>query len=232
MDLSKIEELSEGFESYTSSTSSVESGRGRSNDGRNAAIEQLTNILLSEDGNFVQDLLLHESAVALDATIREAILSPLEPLRNTPFQLPSLGLLTLPLDVAKATLELQAINEGDHKKLENLRIVTDAISRRRGRSTGTTSANANEPASPIDLVRVMQEGNKRQRALARIGLRFGGSLTHVQAKRLRERAGVKKSGDDTNTIRVRERLANQGADTLEALADAISTLDSSLANRK
>lgn len=227
LDLSKIEELSKGFESYTSSTSSVESGRGQSNEGRNAAIEQLTNILLSEDGNFVQDLLLHESAVALDATIREAILSPLEPLRNTPFQLPSLGLLTLPLDVAKATLELQAINESDQKKLENVRIVTDAISRRRGRSTGT-SANAKEPVSSIDLVRVLQEGNKRQRALARIGLRFGGSLTHVQAKRLRERAGVKKNGDDT----IRERLANQGADTLEALADAISTLDSSLANRK
>jgi hypothetical protein len=227
LDLSKIEELSKGFESYTSSTSSVESGRGRSNEGRSATIEQLTNILLSEDGNFVQDLLLHESAVALDATIREAILSPLEPLRNTPFQLPSLGLLTLPLDVAKATLELQAINEGDHKKLENVRIVTDAISRRRGRRTGT-SANANEPVSPIDLVRVLQEGNKRQRALARIGLRFGGSITHVQAKRLRERAGVKKNGDDT----IRERLANQGADTLEALADAISTLESSLSNRK
>jgi predicted unusual protein kinase regulating ubiquinone biosynthesis (AarF/ABC1/UbiB family) len=231
LDLSKIEELSKGFESYTSSTSSVESGRGRSNEGRSAALEQLTNILLSEDGNFVQDLLLHESAVALDATIREAILSPLEPLRNTPFQLPSLGLLTLPLDVAKATLELQAINESDQKKLENVRIVTDALSRRRGRSTGA-SANANEPASPIDLVRVLQEGTKRQRALARIGLRFGGSLTHVQAKRLRERAGVKskrkKNGDDI----IRERLANQGAETLEALADAISTLDSSLANRK
>ena len=231
LDLSKIEELSKGFESYTSSTSSVESGRGQSNEGRSAAVEQLTNILLSEDRNYVQDLLLHESAVALDATIREAILSPLEPLRNTPFQLPSLGLLTLPLDVAKATLELQAINESDHKKLENVRIVTDAISRRRGRSTGSP-ANVNEPTSPIDLVRVLQEGNKRQRALARIGLRFGGSLTHVQAKRLRERAGVKKNDDDTNTIRVRERLANQGADTLEALADAISTLDSSLANRK
>lgn len=227
LDLSKIEELSKGFESYISSTSSVESGRGRSNEGRNAAVEQLTNILLSEDRNYVQDLLLHESAVALDATIREAILSPLEPLRNTPFQVPSLGLLTLPFDVAKATLELQAINESDHKKLENVRIVTDALSRRRGRSTGT-SPNANEPASPIDLVRVLQEGNKRQRALARIGLRFGGSFTHVQAKRLRERAGVKKNGDDT----IREILANQGADTLEALADAISTLDSSLANRK
>ena len=81
---------------------------------------------------------------------------------------------------------------------------------------------------PLDfLVKVLQEGNKRQRALARIGLRFGGSLTHVQAKRLRER-GVKKNGDDA----IRERLANQGADTLVALADAISTLDSSLANRK
>jgi predicted unusual protein kinase regulating ubiquinone biosynthesis (AarF/ABC1/UbiB family) len=224
LDLSKVEELSKGFESYTSSTSSVESGRGQSNEGRNAAVEQLANVLLSEDSNYVQELLLHESAVALDATIREAILSPLEPLRNTPFQLPSLGLLTLPLDLTKATLELQAIDDRDRKKLENVRILTDALSK--GRSTGTSM---NELASPVDVLRLFQEANKRQRALARIGLRFGGSFTQVQAKRLRERAaGVKNKGDDA----IRERLANQGADTLEALAGAISSLDSSLAKRK
>lgn len=220
LDLSKVEELSKGFESYTSSTSSVKSGQGQSNEGRNAAIEQLANVLLSEDRNYVQDLLLHESAVALDATIREAILSPLEPLRNTSLQLPSFGPLTLPLDLAKAALDLQAINDSDHKKLENVRILTDALSN--GRSNG---ASANQPSSSVDVPRLIQEANKRQRALARIGLRFGGSLTHVQAKRLRDRAaGVNNQGDA-----LKERLANRGAETLEAFAETLTSLDSSLA---
>jgi len=224
LDLSKVEELSKGFESYTSSTSSVKSGQAQSNEGRNAALEQLANVLLSEDSNYVQDLLLHESAVAIDAAIREAILSPLEPLRNTALQLPSFGPLTLPLDLAKAALELQAINDSDHKKLENVRILTDAVSK--GRSTGTST---NEMSSSLDVPRLLQEANKRQRALGRIGLRFGESLTHVQAKRLRDRAaGVKTEGKDA----VKERLATRGAETLEALAEALSSLDSSLAKRK
>lgn len=222
LDLSKVEELSKGFESYTSSTSSVMSGRGQSNEGRNAAVEQLANVLLSEDSNYVQDLVLHESAVAFDATIREAFLSPLEPLRQ--LQLPSLGPLTLPLDLAKTALELQAINDSDHKKLENVRILTDALTK--GRST---DAFTSQLSTSVDVPRLLQEANKRQRALARIGLRFGGSLTNVQAKRLRDRAtGVKTKGDDA----IREILANRGAETLEALAEVLSSLDSGLAKGK
>ncbi|KAL7491244.1 LOW QUALITY PROTEIN: hypothetical protein ACHAWT_001431 [Skeletonema menzelii] len=222
LDLSKVEELSKGFESYTSSTSSVMSGRGQSNEGRNAAVEQLANVLLSEDSNYVQDLVLHESAVAFDATIREAFLSPLEPLRQ--LQLPSLGPLTLPLDLAKTALELQAINDSDHKKLENVRILTDALTK--GRST---DAFTSQLSTSVDVPRLLQEANKRQRALARIGLRFGGSLTNAQAKRLRDRAtGVKTKGDDA----IREILANRGAETLEALAEVLSSLDSGLAKGK
>ena len=221
LDLSKIEELSKGFESYTSSTSSVKSGQGQSNEGRNAAIEQLANVLLSEDSNFVQQLLLKESAAALDATVREAILAPLEPLRESPLQPPSLGLLTLPLDVAKATLDLQAIDESDHIKLENVKILTKALNRGRNNVEST-----NESSSSVDVVRLLQEANKRQRALARIGLRFGESLTHIQAKRLRDRA-VDANDKDSKTIR--ESLANQGAEVLDALAGVMSSLDNSLA---
>ncbi|KAL7526716.1 hypothetical protein ACHAXR_002864, partial [Thalassiosira sp. AJA248-18] len=226
LDLSKVKELTSGFESYTSSTASVESGQGRSDEGRNTAIEQLANVLLSEDSNYVQDLLLHESAVALDATIRDTFLSPLEPIRNLPFPIPSLGLVTLPLEVAKASLELQAIDRRDEKKLENVKILADAL--RKGQSTGNISMNRTTDGS-VGARRLIQEASKRRRSLARISLRFGGSLTLVQAKRLRERAAdVKKTGDEAIT----ERLAGRGADTLEALAGALSSLDSSLAKRK
>lgn len=216
LDLSKVKELTNGFESYTSSTSSVESGQGRS-----ATIAQLADVILSEDGNYVQDLLLHESAVALDATMRNTFLSPLEPFRNLRFPLPSLGLVTLPLEVAQATLDLQAIDDRDHKVLENVKILTDAML---NQSSGSISLN-NFSDSSVGAERLYREANKRQRAIARIGLRFGRSLTHVQAKRLRQRA-------DGATQDARERLAGRGADTLEALASAISSLDSNLAKRE
>ena len=62
-----------GFESYTASTSSVESSRGGDS---SLAIEQLVNIVLSKDGNYVQDLLSNETAVAIDATSSPSVLYP------------------------------------------------------------------------------------------------------------------------------------------------------------
>ena len=229
LDLAKVEELTNGFEKYTASTSSVKSGQGQSSDGKNAAIEQLANVLLSENSNYVQELLLHESAVALDATIRDTLLSPLEPIRNASLQMPSLGLLTLPLDVAKATLELHTINDGDTKKLENVRILSEALSK--GQVSIARTSSTSNSMSLGDTVRLLQEASKqRQRALARVGLRFGGSLTQIQAKRLRERGAAIK-GKSSDAI-ITERLAGLGADTLEFLTNAISSIDRSLATRK
>lgn len=231
LDLSKVKELSSGFDSYTSSTASVESGQDRS-DGDSPsfggdAIEQLTNVILSEDGNYVQDLLLHESAAALDAMIRNTFLSPLEPIRK--LSIPSLGLLTLPLEVAKATLALQAVDEGDEKKLDNVKILTDALNNGSNTGRDSNSFRNRSADSPVDAGRLIQQASKRRLALARIGARFGGSLVHVNAKRLRERSSsVDKKGGEA----IAERLAGRGADTLEALADAISSLDSFLAKMK
>lgn len=122
LDLTKLQELTKGFERYTSSISSVESSREVSDSGRNVAIEQLANVLLSEDGNYVQELLLRESALALDSTIRNTVMSPFEPIRNLPFQQPPLPLrpLTLPLELAKLAFDFQAIDKRDHKRIENI----------------------------------------------------------------------------------------------------------------
>mmetsp|Transcript_13308 Transcript_13308/g.28235 ORF Transcript_13308/g.28235 Transcript_13308/m.28235 type:complete len:141 (+) Transcript_13308:1180-1602(+) len=91
------------------------------------------------------------------------------------------------------------------------------------RSRGVSSeSESGSTGSPADLGRLVQEATKRRRALTRIGFSFGGSLTNIQAKRLRERsAGLKESGDDL----VAEKLAGQGAEALEALAGALSFLD-------
>ena len=143
--------------------------------------------------------------------------------------MPSLGLLTLPLDVAKATLELHTINDGDTKKLENVRILSEALSK--GQVSIARTSSTSNSMSLGDTVRLLQEASKqRQRALARVGLRFGGSLTQIQAKRLRERGAAIK-GKSRDAI-ITERLAGLGADTLEFLTNAISSIDRSLATRK
>ena len=84
LDLSKLQDVTQGLESYTVSTSSVESSTGASDEGRNAAAQQLADVVLAEEGNFVQSLLLREAAVALDATVRDRLLAAAEPLRQLP----------------------------------------------------------------------------------------------------------------------------------------------------
>jgi predicted unusual protein kinase regulating ubiquinone biosynthesis (AarF/ABC1/UbiB family) len=235
LDLSKLQELSTGFESYTTSTSSVESSRGENDEGRNAALEQLANVVLSEESNYVQDLLIHETAVALDATLRDAFTSPLAPIQNLPLTPALLRPFTLPLELVKASLELQSVDARDQRKLENVRILSklgnDAFGSGGGKSDrGIISVNGGEKF----VGKLVQEAAKRRLALARIGMRFGGSLASVQAKRLRERAsGVKQGKGETHKVsELAERLAVRGADRLEELADSISSFDSNLAQRR
>jgi hypothetical protein len=92
------------------------------------------------------------------------------------------------------------------------------------KTTENSSGNTRSGSTDFPLGRLIQEASKRRLALTRIGVRFGGSLTSVQAERLRERAsGANDLG---------ERLAVRGADALDVLADAISSLDSDLAKIK
>eukprot|EP00961_Rhodomonas_salina_P041938 563882-Rhodomonas_salina.1 len=62
LNLAKLQEVTSGLESYTVSTSSVESSRGLSDEGRRAAAEQLAAVVLAEESNYVQSLLLRETA--------------------------------------------------------------------------------------------------------------------------------------------------------------------------
>jgi predicted unusual protein kinase regulating ubiquinone biosynthesis (AarF/ABC1/UbiB family) len=266
LDLSKLQELSSGLESYTTSTSSVESSRGESDEGRSAALEQITNVLLSEDGNYVQELLLRETAVALDATLRDAFTSPLAPILNLPKVPGILRPLTLPLALAKALLELQSLDERDQRRLENVRILTKLGNNALG-SRGSNSdkdkegniidrginmnlgSNSNDGDAAASVGKLVQEAAKRRIALARIGMRFGGSLASVQAERLRERASTSGgtqerghgngngNGKDVNVAhhgvsKLVVRLATRGADRLEGFADAISSVESNLGKRR
>jgi len=232
LNLGKFQELSEGFESYTASTSSVETSRRRvDEDDKEDSFsfsEQLANVLLSEDANYVQELLLRETAVALDTTLRNTLLpkSLVDPLRQLP--LPRLNPFTLPLELAKASLELQALDDRDQQRLENVRTLQKVLgldNSNKSNQASTTHLSGNSSRSITrnnnntnnNLPKLLQEGSKRSRALTRIGVRLGGSLASVQAERLRNRR--------ENASPLAGRLARQGADSLETLADLIVSLD-------
>ncbi|EJK66355.1 hypothetical protein THAOC_12731 [Thalassiosira oceanica] len=216
LDLTKVQELTSGFQSYTSSTSSVESSRGVGDKGRIAAIEQVANVILSEDGNYVQELLLREIALGLDTAIRDSVISPLEPIRGLPSLVPlPLG---LPLELAKTGLDLQSIDARDEKRLANIRILSDLV-RGAGGDDATFGTRGERSTFPVD--RILQETAKRQSSLTRIGARFGRSLAAVHAERLRER--VDKSGTETEDLK--HLVALRGAETLEAFIENISRWD-------
>ena len=249
LDLTKLRELSDGLESYTTSTSSVESGRSvENNEGRDAAIEQVASVVLSEDSNYVQELLLRETAVALDATLRDAVNSPLEPIiRSIPTTISVDGgasasappgflrPFTLPFELAKASFELQSIDAVDERRLENVRILTKLASGGRGGDSSTNSSN-NEiriPGNGVtgNLGNAAKEVAKRRMALARIGVRFGGTMASVQAERLRDRASSADRHSDRNVAQLAELLALNGAERLEELSEAIHSFDGELGRR-
>ena len=222
LDLTKLQEVTNGFERYTTSTSSVESSRGMSDEGRNTAIEQIANVLLNEDSNYVQELLLRESAMALDATIRNSLLSPFEQVRNLPFLQFSSALpqpFTLPLELAKLTFDLQELDEKDHKRLDNVRILADLLNS--GDNNGNQRIDGS--SSSMNGRKIIQEAFERRQALTRIGLRFSGSLVNVQADRLRER---------TETSELAKVFALRGADTCDAVAKIIADLDITLSTTR
>ena len=81
--------------------------------------------------------------------------------------------------------------------------------------------------------RLVREAAKRRVALARIGVRLGGSLASVHAERLRERARVNGRSANKNDIsELGSRLAARGAESLEGLEDLISSVDANLGRQE
>ena len=248
LNLQKLGDVTKGLQSYTVSTASVESGRGSSSAGRDAAVEQLASVVLSEEGNYVQSLLLREAAVALDAAARNSIVESTAPLRrlpSLPFPTPPAPLaaplgalaapLTLPAELLRATLELQELDERDLQRLDNLRILSELVSGVTAAASPSESAGAADGSSGAALdVRgqtqqlnsLLREATARRAALTRTGVRFGGTLAATQAERLRQR-----SGSDAQLSDLAARLAAAGATGLESVANAIVSLDESLAAR-
>ena len=191
---------------------------------------------MSEDKNYVQDLLLREAAVALDATVRDVATAPLAPLKSLPIN-PVLRPFTLPLELAKASLDLMSVDKKDERRLENVRILQKLGSDALGSGSQGNPSRALENVRDANVGKLFEEASKRRIALARLGVRFSGKMASIQAERLREKAsmaGDREHHKETNSNEVSELaqfLANQGADRLETVAGAIKNLDDDLGER-
>jgi len=229
LSLSRLSEVAGGLESYTTSTTSVSASTGTSDEGRKAAMEQLAAVLLSEDGNYVQSLLLKEAAGTLDATVRERLATATAPLRRLPrLPTPPASLapfarpLTLPLELASAALELQAVSQRDERKLENLRDLT-RIAGAAGAGGGGTAAGS-EPAEWSQLA--ASTGVIVPTALARggglapssRGERAAGLQSRVEQLRwLATEASARRTALARTGVRFGSSLASAQAERLLAL---------------
>jgi len=179
-------------------------------------------------------LLLKELAVALDTTLRDVITSPIQSIASFPTTVRGpLGLVlrpyTVPIEFLKASLELQTLDARDEQRLENVSVLRKLAASATGGTNGNDTAGLKSRGGSVG--KLIGEASKRRIALGRIGVRLGGSLVSVQAERLRRR--VKIGGDDHDGIsELAGRLAVTGADRLEGLASAISSLDDNIAKRK
>ncbi|KAH8048236.1 hypothetical protein JL722_12640 [Aureococcus anophagefferens] len=214
---SKIEELQQqNANTYSSSTVSVASGRGESDAGLAAAHDQIVDVVFGEKGSFVQDLILREAAVGLDAKVREALNRPFAPLAR----LPALGadLLplapALPLELLRAAAEVNELDATDARRLETLEILASLFPAS-PRGAPTTAAFADLESAASRLSSLASAAGARRGAVAKVGARFAGQLAAESAKRLEARR------DAPGLSAVGGRLAGAGAGALGQLAASI-----------
>ena len=139
--------------------------------------------------------------------------------------------MLLPLQLGQAALELQAVDERDERRLQNLQILSDltglsGVVRPTPAGGGAAATGAAAGGARLEQLRsLVGEAAARRTALARTGLRFGSTLATLQAERLREQEG------DVRTSDLASQLAAAGAGGLERVASAISSADENFGAR-
>ena len=125
LNVARLEELASGFQTYTATSQSVDRSQGL-----DKAAAQAAELVLSPEGNFIQQVLLEEVAALIDASSRAALgratanpvgqlaVETLKQQRNLAQQLPApLRLAFLPAELAIDTLELLKVEQEDSDAL-------------------------------------------------------------------------------------------------------------------
>ena len=133
----KLKEFSDGFTSYTASTTAIDTN----GEGQRKAQEAFTDLLLSKDSNIMQEVLIDGAAQFTDSLLRvgvhkmkdsrggqiikialktpKSIVDTIVPSELRIFALP----LTLPYDVAKAVSNIAEQNDNDKENVESISLI-------------------------------------------------------------------------------------------------------------
>lgn len=214
---SKLIEMSEGFNSYTASTVSIDNTGA----GMQQAQEEFIELLLSPKGNLIQDLVIEAAANVTDSLIRESLhrvkLSPggqlvksiLKAPKNVvkavvpspfrmmlaPFTLP----LTLPYDVAKAVVNIGSKSDSDRAAIESAEAFWNVAREQIVKRVRTFADEENVDLSflgsspqllnPSVVRNALSDDRVRKRlpVLVSMSGRFGSSVLHRLADRVQHR---------------------------------------------
>jgi len=137
LNVDRLEELATGFQSYTATSQSVDRTQGL-----DKAATQAAELILSSEGNFIQQVLLEELAALLDASSRSFLgqvtgnpvgqfaIQALKQQRDFAKQLPApLRLAFLPAELAIDTLELFKVEQEDSDALAVASKIWDILQR-------------------------------------------------------------------------------------------------------
>lgn len=133
----KLKEFSDGFTSYTASTTAIDTN----GEGQRKAQEAFTDLLLSKDSNIIQEVLIDGAAQLTDSLLRvgvhkmkdsrggqiikialktpKSIVDTIVPSELRIFAFP----LTLPYDVAKAVSNIAEQNDNDKENVESISLI-------------------------------------------------------------------------------------------------------------
>lgn len=133
----KLKEFSDGFTSYTASTTAIDTN----GEGQRKAQEAFTDLLLSKDSNIMQEVLIDGAAQLTDSLLRvgvhkmkdsrggqiikialktpKSIVDTIVPSELRIFAFP----LTLPYDVAKAVSNIAEQNDNDKENVESISLI-------------------------------------------------------------------------------------------------------------
>ena len=221
----KFIEMSQNFESFESFSLSTDN----ENEGRRAAEDSLKNILLSTEGNYVQDLLLEEAAKVTDSFIREsfdivkqspggkALKSFIKTQMNVVDSLPlptNMKIpISLPLEVIKSVNDLVKKDDNDQAAIDSAKLLFEAIQPRVTKSFPLNSGNIFDTIRKIPLSDIPVTAS----ALLNITRKYSAAVSKRAADRFESTMDTKKSSSssikDLQSLQVNSNTENFGSKT-------------------
>ena len=222
----KLIEMSRNFESFESFSLSTDN----ENEGRSKAADALNNILLSTEGNYVQDLLFEEAGRITDSLIRESfdivkqspggkflksfIKSQINAIDSLPLPEPLKIPISLPYEVIKSVNDLVKKDGNDQNTIDSAKLLFEAAQPRVAKSFPLNSGNIFDSIRKIPLSDIPVTTS----ILLNLTRKYGAAVSKRAADRFESTMDAKKSSGssikDLQSLQVNSNTDDFGSKTL------------------